>query len=77
MIDPLPAELIEMMNKTGQALNDLFAPLGFTLFVFDKGNDGRMNYISNADRNDMIVALKEFIAVLEGRTVSSQSKDQH
>jgi hypothetical protein len=36
---------------------------GFALFMFSFGEDpaGRMNYISNARREDMIAAVKEFL----------------
>lgn len=35
--------------------------VGFSLFIFDIGEGGNMFYISNADRQDMIKAMKEFI----------------
>jgi hypothetical protein len=41
----------------------------FALLVFDGGDHGFMNYVSNADRVDMIAGLKELIANLEGRVV--------
>ena len=40
---------------------------GFALFIFDFGTNGRINYISNAQREDMLATLKEFIAKCEGR----------
>lgn len=40
---------------------------GVLIFEFGKIERGRMNWISNAERADMIVALKEMIAQLEGR----------
>jgi hypothetical protein len=36
--------------------------LGFTLMLFDYGEKGNMFYISSAQREDMIKAMKEFIA---------------
>lgn len=60
----------EAMNKVGRLLSKAFEPHGFALLVFNlnssKGDD-RMNYISNAKRSDMLVAMKEFIAKCEGR----------
>jgi hypothetical protein len=43
--------------------------VGFCLFVFNLGatENGRVNYISNCDRNEMIVAVKEWLARAEGR----------
>lgn len=40
---------------------------GVLIFEFGKIEAGRMNWISNAERADMIVALKEMVAQLEGR----------
>jgi hypothetical protein len=39
--------------------------VGFTLFVFDFGDKGNIAYISNAQREDMIKATKEWLARLE------------
>lgn len=46
---------------------------GFALLVFPFGQEpeGRMNWISNGQREDMLVALKEFIARHEGRVIES------
>lgn len=43
---------------------------GFVLLMFDFGEPtprSRMNYISNAERTEMLVALKELLANFEGR----------
>ena len=71
MADPIQPDLIEIMNNIAKLLSKIFKPYGFSLLVFpfaqnDKGN-GRMNYISNANREDMLAAMKEFIANAEGR----------
>lgn len=44
---------------------------GFAVFVFEFGKTegGRINYISNAARPEMIVAVKEWLARVEGRYV--------
>jgi hypothetical protein len=57
------------MNRVAQALGETFKGYGFALLVFRFGAEekGRMNYISNAERADMVVALKELISILEGR----------
>ena len=47
----------------------------FGLFIVSKGEDGFMNWISNADRNDMISALKEWLAVQEG-TAFNMEREQ-
>lgn len=43
---------------------------GFALFwfEFDAIEGGRVNYVSNAKRADMLVAVKEWLARAEGRT---------
>ena len=41
---------------------------GFALLIFGTGkSDGRMNYISNSNREDMLAALHELLARFEGR----------
>lgn len=66
----------ETMNKVAELLGGLFKGYGFTLLVFPFGprDDGRMNYISNAQRPDMLLAMKEFIARHEGRSADSSAK---
>jgi len=68
--------MYEVMNNIGHLLGSAINEaayvsgnkFGFALFVFPLGEgEGRMNYISNARREDMLAALKEFIARNEGR----------
>jgi hypothetical protein len=63
MITP---ELRESMNDIGAILGEVFEGKSFALLVFDFGPDGMMNWLSNASREDMLVALREFIATHEG-----------
>ena len=59
-----------LMNKIAKALEATFEGCGFALLIFDfNTDDGRVNYISNARREDMITAMKEFIARNEGMDV--------
>jgi len=57
------------MNDIADLLDRVFAGYGFTLMVFDLNAiaGGHMNYISNANRADVVVAMKEFIAAEEDR----------
>jgi hypothetical protein len=72
---PIDPALTSVMNEIGgvlaRAIKDTASSSGrkqgFALFVFDFGQDGRINYISNANRADMLATLKEFIAKAEGR----------
>lgn len=44
--------------------------IGFALFVFPFGpqlQEGKVDYVSNADRADMLVAVREWLARAEGR----------
>jgi hypothetical protein len=70
---PIEAPMRKVMNDIGNLLGDAIREsgggYGFALLVFPFGDDpgGRMNYVSNARREDMLVAMKEFIARNEGR----------
>lgn len=79
---PIEARYRQMMNDLAKNLDRSFngkerpKKVGFALLVFDFGNPdrNRMNYISNGHRDDMIVALKEFIARNEGRVHETDTK---
>lgn len=71
---PIEPALRGIMNDIGrviaQAMRETAGPrYGFALFMFGLEGDekGRMNYLCNCNRSDMIAALKEFIARAEGR----------
>lgn len=55
------------MRGLAEAIADaLPAKSGFCLLVFEMNTDqGTMSYISNANREDMVKALKEFISKAE------------
>lgn len=65
----------EAMQVVAETLDGFFngdrkpKRVGFCLLVFpaDQPEGERVNYVSNCDRQDMIVALKEIVARLEGR----------
>ena len=76
MADPVSSEYRQMLNELARGIdavlngNERPKRLGFCLLMFEFGiNDGsgRVNYISNADRRDMLVAVKEWLARAEGR----------
>lgn len=73
---PIQPDLIREMNAFAAVLdeaingNELPKRNGFALLVFPFGqpNDARRaNYVSNCNREDMLAAMKEFIARNEGR----------
>jgi hypothetical protein len=82
MPDPIRAELRQPMNEIGLLLEEAFnekgklKKYGFALLVFDFVKPGEerqyMNWISNAQRPDMITAMKEFIARNEGRMLDEE-----
>lgn len=55
----------QLIAETGIALGDLFKGMGFALLVFDFHEPGISNYVSNASRKDMILALRETADRLE------------
>jgi hypothetical protein len=73
---PIEPRLVEKMNRVARVLDILFngnakgddRKNGFVLLVFPfEGHEGRCNYISNADRDDVVVMLKEQIKRFEGQ----------
>jgi hypothetical protein len=64
---PIRPEHVEVMNDIARRIEDAITEsgqkgqIGFALLVFDFGSGGFMNYISNAERNTMLQAMREFI----------------
>ncbi|BAO89058.1 hypothetical protein [Caballeronia cordobensis] len=61
----------QTMTEVGSILRDVFKGYGFALLVFDFNVAGRMNYLSNAHRGDMVRALQEFIDLTQREAGSS------
>lgn len=70
-IGPSP-KLLELEAKAraiGRIIGGACPPgVGFSLQLFDFGDSGFCTYISNAQRDDMIKAMKELIGKLEAST---------
>jgi hypothetical protein len=73
---PIEPRLHRLMNVLATTIDTLLngAPLtvdkqnGFVLLVFPlDGHEGRCNYISNADRADVLTMLKEQVRRFEGQ----------
>lgn len=73
---PVQQEYVEKMKAISQAIDEVFngdatgddRSVGFILMVFPfVGHEGRCNYMSNANRKDVVVMLKEQIARFEGQ----------
>lgn len=74
---PVEKEVAQTMQALGEMMaGALPKDYGFTLLIFKKGDEGRMNYISNARREDMLSALKELIANFEGRAHAAPESRQ-
>jgi hypothetical protein len=75
---PIEAAVHKQMEAIGSAIDDLLPEgWGFALLMFPLGDRaGRMNYMSSANREDMIAALKELIANFEGRGFDAPSTKQ-
>ena len=57
----------DVMRSLAEGINQVLGKkYGFCLLVYEHGIDkGRMNYVSNSQREDGIKAMKEFIAETE------------
>lgn len=80
MADPIQAQFHHDMNALAAGIDKIFngpklpgvkPKVGFVLLVaeFGKIDDGRVNYISNGNREDMLAMLREYLARAEGRYV--------
>jgi hypothetical protein len=77
MVDPIAEDQRQKMNDLAKALDQIFngstkpKKIGFALLTYNFGEDlqgtGRVNYIGNGERGDVLVALKELVARWEGR----------
>lgn len=59
----LARELRETLDKTNGKNQ-----VGFALFLFNFGPDGRIAYASNAQREDFIKTLEEFLVNIKAAT---------
>jgi hypothetical protein len=75
--DPIEDVYHAKMNQLAQLLDHMFngdevRTTGFVLLVFPLGEhetgEHRCNYISNADRSDIITLMKESLAYFEGQS---------
>lgn len=71
---PVDPRLHAVMNNIAERIGMACPPgFGFALLMFDlDSKHGRMNYVSNARRADMLRAMKEFVAKNEAEHGSAQ-----
>jgi hypothetical protein len=73
---PIESEFVGKMTFLAREIDHLFngdlrgedRNVGFALMVFKFGDAGRANYMSNANRDDVITLLKEQLARFEGQS---------
>lgn len=76
---PIEEGYREVMNMIAQAVDKGLNPfegkrkIGFVLLTFQFGIEGSLNYISNAERTDIVVMMKEILARFEGFPETSGS----
>lgn len=86
MADPIQAQYRARMNRLARQIDESLngrrkpgqAPrLGFILLTaeFGRVEGGRVNYISNGQRGDMIAMLREYLARVEGRYHEPTARD--
>lgn len=72
MVDIEP-EYKERMNLLAQILDEALEGAAFVLVVY---GDKRMNYISNCEREDVILSMREFVARSDGRLMDGTDTAQ-
>ncbi len=81
---PIEAAYLEKMNALAEVLDDILnddkkgkdRTTGFVLLAYDFDDKGRLNYISNSRREDVLCAMREFIARSEGRVINEELGQQ-
>ncbi len=87
MAAPIQEQYLKQMNKLAKVIDEWFngkrkpgrkPKVGFILLTaeFGKIDGGRVNYISNGERADMIAMLREYLARADGRYSESTNKQQ-
>lgn len=82
---PIQEAYRQQMNKLARVIDEFFngkrkpnrkPKVGFILLTaeFGKIECGRVNYISNGERADMIAMLREYLARAEGRYQETDEK---
>jgi hypothetical protein len=63
---PIDPEMKQLMNEIAHIIGgQLPDGWGFALFLMQYGPDGTMTYISSAERQDIVDAMREWIALVD------------
>ncbi|TCL90328.1 hypothetical protein C8J38_10844 [Rhizobium sp. PP-WC-2G-219] len=68
MMQSMASALDEVLNEKDKPKKNGFVLL---VFPFDCPEGQRLNYVSNGERQDIVVALKEIVARFEGQPQQS------
>lgn len=68
LMQSMASALDEVLNERGKPKKNGFVLL---VFPFDGPEGQRTNYVSNGQRQDIIIALKEIVARFEGQPQQS------
>lgn len=68
LMQSMASALDQVLNETGKPKKNGFVLL---VFPFDEPEGQRTNYVSNGQRQDIIVALKEIVSRFEGQPQQS------
>jgi predicted TIM-barrel fold metal-dependent hydrolase len=67
--DPLEEKISEVMRRIGDSIHvsiiETAPNYGFALFVFEFGADGRVNFVSDANRASLLGLMKDLVAQWE------------
>lgn len=60
------SDTTDKMQELARAVEVILPPnTGFVVLAFDFGPDGRLDYVSNAERADVIKVMREFMEKTE------------
>lgn len=67
-------DIRERLQETARAVTTILPPhTGFILLAYDVGAGGRLEYVSNSNREDAVRAMREFITKSESSWMEHQS----
>jgi hypothetical protein len=71
-------ELVKLTEEVGYRIGKAMPKgWGFALFIFPFGPNGTMHYVSNANRDDIVTTLMEFIARSQEKGFYGQHVDRN
>ena len=60
------SDVTDRLQDTARAIESNLPPgTGFVLLAFDHNQSGRLEYVANSERKDVVLAMREFIVKTE------------